>query len=168
MRPYFSSSITELVESAESHWAEPNILCQLLRETELRTSKRARTLRRDLEERIQYLSSESSAASGAYVDVDPESERLTEAEKRILDLEGQLNAAMSTGRSGADMILFKWGLAASCPPAVFESVKRAWRKNLHPDAHTDRNDADRRELERQFQDFEQDMAWLRENGWPPI
>jgi hypothetical protein len=165
MRPYLAASTEELVELATAQWEDASVLGHLLAETKCRKSKRAGMLGRDLEKRLAVLASQPRGSGSTRQEDGDAAAQLRSAKKRIAELERELADSHSTGRSQADSILAKWGLSPNCPPFVFEHAKRAWRKNLHPDSHADRSEADRRLLEKMFQDFEADLAWLEKNGW---
>lgn len=167
MRPYLTASTDELIALAQEHWDDARELERLQAETAFRKAKNAAALGRDLEKRRAFLASLTAKAKAeAHREAPDLSKRLRDAEARIRDLEQQLVLARAMRQSPLDERLAKWGLASACPPSLFETVKRTWRKNLHPDSHADRSPADRKSLERMFQEFESDLMWFAKQGWP--
>jgi hypothetical protein len=168
MRPYLTASTDELIALAQEHWDNARELERLQAETAFRKAKSAAALGRDLQKRRAILASMAAKEkTGTQREVPDAAVKLRAAEVRIRGLEQQLVMARAMRQSPLDERLAKWGLCSACPPSLFETVKRTWRKNLHPDSHADRSPEDRKSLERMFQEFEVDLVWLAKQGWPP-
>lgn len=166
-RRHIGLSTDELISLAKANWDDPSVLSELANETDHRKAKRARMLARDLQKRLAVLAGTRAKDSRSSNQQRTSLEtQLKDAYSRIKTLERVLASLRANGRSPVDLILAKWGLTSGCPPAIFEAARRAWRKQLHPDAHADKAPGERRALEQRFQEFEQDSDRLLQLGWP--
>ncbi len=121
MRPYLTASTADLIDLAKGHWGDPDVLAQLLMEANHRKSKRAGMLERDLEKRIAYLATRPKEARGSRTGESTDLQ-LAEAKARIVELERELVATRTAGKSEADTAR-KMGAGEFLPPVHIRAGK---------------------------------------------
>jgi len=170
-RPYFSRSSQDLEALAEQHW---NSLAELIRihaELMHRETPRAHRLERRVTQRLIELDPTSprgtSTAGASAKELEALKRKLAEttkravaAEQRVRDLTTELERVRTRTQqthSGGrlDLLSRSVGLAPDCPEFIFRAVQRAYRREYHPDALSDRPEAERRAAEAKFKQFEQ-------------
>jgi len=88
--------------------------------------------------------------------------RALRAEQQVRDLESQLRVAeaelarvRADSGKGEEDLYAKVGLHRSCPDFLIKVAKRAFRKEFHPDALSDRPSAEQHAAQEKFKEFEQ-------------
>ncbi len=173
-RPYFKSSVVELEAEAKTKWDSLPALMSIIAELKHRTTPRAQRLERDIARRIVALGgtldgpAAPPGASSRAKDTSAEGDTLRQAtmrafraEQRVRELEERLRAAEaelarreSAQPNRCESLYAKVGLHSSCPEFVLKAVRRAYRKEYHPDALSDRPRAEQLAAQEKFKNFE--------------
>lgn len=187
-RPYFQSSVGAMATIAGDNWDSIASLQALLSELRHRTTARAQRLERDVAARVLALGGDidSEAVSGPVKGknrtsssteapsqaskqlIDELKLRVLSAEQQVRDVEEQLGAAQAEiarlrdGDPGSeDATYTKIGLHRSCPNFVFDAVRRAFRKEYHPDSLSDRPKPEQLAAQEKFKEYEQLFSQLQ-------
>lgn len=188
-RPYFHHSSTELEAEARANWNSVQALNRVLEELHHRTTAKAQRLEREVSARVVALGGEqargggngkgSGESAGGNARADSRSEHLVReltaravrAEQQVRELRERLQRAEAQVRSmqgqapaGASQLYAEVGLHPSCPDFLFKAARRAFRKEYHPDALSDRPREEQLEAQELFKKYDSVFESIQRTG----
>lgn len=162
-RPHFSISAAELENLAEQYWADAPELRGILEELRYRSTPKAQRLERRVEERCRELAGGGSTSTASKRDRGEGdlSQRAIRAEQRVRELEAEvmrigaeLNRVKGPAIDLTAELYAQVGLHPTCPEFILRVTQRAFRKEYHPDALSDRPIKEQKLAEEKFKEID--------------
>jgi hypothetical protein len=166
-RPFFAFSAQELETRAREGWNSVETLQGIVAELKHRTTAKAQRLERDVVQRLAALgvTTDVPPAAGQTGAADPQVQELgaralraeqqaRELAERLRVAEAELERLRSADQDGKGALYARVGLHPSCPDFVLRVVRRAFRREYHPDALSDRPRAEQLTAQELFKEHE--------------
>jgi hypothetical protein len=157
-------SAAELEVLAGQYWANGAYLLSILEELRYRSTPKAQRLERKVEERCRELTgiggtnTAGRAGGGDSYDL---SQRAVRAEQRVRELEtdlqhlrAELDRVKGSAIDPTTELYAQVGLHPMCPEFVLRVTQRAFRKEYHPDALSDRPVGEQKLAEEKFKEID--------------
>jgi hypothetical protein len=163
-RPYLSLSADELQAEARKHWDSATFLAGVLDELSHRTTAKAQRLEREVRERLEALSGTAAPGTdesrsgrtsrGHGSDAFRLEQQLREAREQLKDAEAEVTRLRQATMDPVAALFAQVGLHPSCPDFLVRAAHRAFRKEFHPDALSDRPRPEQLAAQERFKEIE--------------